>query len=72
MKLRAAAYLQSLTGRHELAVNVDFTKLVLNDSNALAVFASQDVVQQSGFAAAQKPSNDLQHKEGREEEGNAM
>jgi hypothetical protein len=34
-----SAALQRLSARHQLAVNVNLTKLVLDDSNALAVLA---------------------------------
>ena len=39
---------------HQLAVDADFTELVFDDGDALAVVLRQDAVQQRGFSGAKE------------------
>lgn len=58
----AQTHVDRLAGGHQLAVDVDLAKLVLDDRDALAVLAREDVVEQRGLAAAQEACDHLQEK----------
>jgi hypothetical protein len=58
--------------RHQFAVDVDLTELVLDDHDALAVVAFQDVVQQRGLAGSAREEREGVRKRRQEKETTSL
>jgi hypothetical protein len=58
--------------RHQFAVDVDLTELVLDDHDALAVVAFQDVVQQRGLSGSAREEREGVRKRRQEKETTSL